>query len=108
MGASERQLDDAARVIERAGSAESYVRGAGNDGVSLRRLGPVRTVALEIALNHYGSGRAQGNAIGSPGSLGIVLGPVKSDKALSAAQKDSRADADGPKVRVIEKGAELP
>ncbi len=51
MGASERRLDDAAGVIELAGSAREYVRHVGDGGVSLRRLGPTRTVALEIALN---------------------------------------------------------
>jgi len=51
MGASDRELDDAALLIERSGSAPAFVRHVGDDGVSLRRLGPVRTVALEIALN---------------------------------------------------------
>jgi hypothetical protein len=51
MGASDRRLAVAARVIERAGSSGAFVRGVGAHGVSLRRLGPTKTVALEIALN---------------------------------------------------------
>ncbi len=50
-GASDRRLAVAAHVIERAGSSDAFVRDVGVHGVSLRRLGPTRTVALEIALN---------------------------------------------------------
>lgn len=51
MGATEHQLDDAGRAIAAAGSVPDFVRHIGDNGVSLRRLGSARTVALEIALN---------------------------------------------------------
>ncbi|MEJ2185987.1 MAG: hypothetical protein P8Z36_08620 [Gemmatimonadota bacterium] len=50
-GASDQRLAVAAHVIERAGSSRAFVRAVGVHGVSLRRLGPTRAVALEIALN---------------------------------------------------------
>jgi len=50
-GASERRITDAAHVIERAGSAGEFAMGSADKRESLWRMGPTRTVALEIALN---------------------------------------------------------
>ena len=50
-GASERMLNDATREIEAAGSALEFARLLPGRRASLWKLGPVRTLALEIALN---------------------------------------------------------
>lgn len=50
-GASKKTVRDAARVIEDQGSAGAYARAVGREGTSLWRLGSVRSIALEIALN---------------------------------------------------------
>ncbi|MGH7445439.1 MAG: hypothetical protein ACREKM_11200 [Longimicrobiales bacterium] len=50
MGASERQVRDAADEIAAAGSADAFVRTAASGRASLWRLGPQRSLALEIAL----------------------------------------------------------
>lgn len=50
-GASERMLDDAAAEISQAGSALAFARLLPERRASLWKLGPVRTLALEIALN---------------------------------------------------------
>lgn len=50
-GASERMLDDAAAEIDAAGSGLEYARLLPGRRASLWKLGPVRTLALEIALN---------------------------------------------------------
>lgn len=50
-GASERMLDDAAAEIDSAGSGLAYARLLPGRRASLWKLGPVRTLALEIALN---------------------------------------------------------
>lgn len=50
-GASERLILDAAAQIEAAGSAKRFARRVSTGRESLWRLGPLRTVALEIALN---------------------------------------------------------
>jgi hypothetical protein len=51
-GASERDVNHAARLIERAGSAERLVADMSNGRTSLWRLGPMRSIALDIAANH--------------------------------------------------------
>ncbi len=50
-GASERMLTDATAEIEQAGSALEFARLLPGRRASLWKLGPVRTLALEIALN---------------------------------------------------------
>ena len=50
-GASERVVKDTAHAIEHAGSALDFGREIQHDGVSLFRLDPVRSIALEIAVN---------------------------------------------------------
>lgn len=50
-GASERKIVDAAKAIEHAGSVGAFAHGATEKRESLWRMGPVGTVALEIALN---------------------------------------------------------
>jgi hypothetical protein len=49
-GASERQVTDATRLIDEAGSAEAFVRRCATGASSIWRLGAVRALALEIAL----------------------------------------------------------
>ena len=51
MGASERKITDAARHIESLGSAGAFALEATRGRESLWKMGTVRTVALEIALN---------------------------------------------------------
>ncbi len=50
-GASERRIVDAAGAIEHAGSVGAFARDTAESRQSLWRMGPVGTVALEIALN---------------------------------------------------------
>lgn len=50
-GASERRITDAARAIEQAGSVGGFAKGATEKHETLWRMGPTRTIALEIALN---------------------------------------------------------
>ncbi|HET9986545.1 MAG TPA: hypothetical protein VFQ38_23410 [Longimicrobiales bacterium] len=61
-GASERLILDAAGQIEAAGSAERFARHVSSGRESLWRLGPLRTVALEIALNDDAERRALNGA----------------------------------------------
>jgi len=49
-GASERRLDDAVGLIERAGSAEAFASEAGSGRRTLWRMGATGVVGLEIAL----------------------------------------------------------
>jgi hypothetical protein len=51
-GAGERDVAHAAKLIERAGSAERLVHDLSDGRTSLWSLGPLRTLALEIAANH--------------------------------------------------------
>jgi hypothetical protein len=51
-GAGEREVTHAAKLIERAGSAERLVHDLSDGRTSLWSLGPLRTLALEIAVNH--------------------------------------------------------
>lgn len=57
-GASERMLDDAAGEIEAAGSALAFASLLPARRSSLWKLGPVRTLALEIAVNERAERRA--------------------------------------------------
>lgn len=57
MGASERQVRDATVEIAAAGSADAYVRAAASGRASLWRLGPLRSLALEIALGESAENR---------------------------------------------------
>ena len=57
-GASERMLNEATREIENAGSALEYARLLPGRRASLWKLGPVRTLALEVALNERMERRA--------------------------------------------------
>jgi hypothetical protein len=50
-GASERRITDAAHAIEQAGSVGGFALAATEKRETLWRMGPTRTVALEIALN---------------------------------------------------------
>ncbi len=50
-GASERRITDAARHIEELGSAGAFAEETTRGRESLWKMGPTRTVALEIALN---------------------------------------------------------
>ncbi len=50
-GAGEGMLSDASRAIEDEGSPESFMSRTADGAASLWRMGPTRTVALEIALN---------------------------------------------------------
>lgn len=50
-GASERRITDAARHIEELGSAGAFAAESTRERESLWKMGPTRTVALEIALN---------------------------------------------------------
>lgn len=50
-GASEGRITDAAREIERAGSAGAFTEALTDRRASLWKLGPVGTIGLEIALN---------------------------------------------------------
>ncbi len=50
-GASERRITEAAREIERAGSAGAFTEALTQRRSSLWKLGPVGTIGLEIALN---------------------------------------------------------
>jgi hypothetical protein len=56
-GAGEREVRDAARLLSDSGSAEALVRRLATGRASLWRLGPVQTLALEIALNHVAERR---------------------------------------------------
>jgi hypothetical protein len=50
-GAGEGMLADASRIIEDQGSIDAFMRSTARGDSSLWRLGPTRSVALEIALN---------------------------------------------------------
>lgn len=50
-GAGEGLLEDASGVIRSAGSVDGYLEAVSRERTSLWRLGPTRSVALEIALN---------------------------------------------------------
>jgi hypothetical protein len=56
-GASEREVTHATKLIERSGSAERLVLDLSDGRTSLWSLGPLRTLALEIAANHLSERR---------------------------------------------------
>jgi hypothetical protein len=62
-GASDRMLDDAAASIRNAGSATDLVRSFTEGRSSLYRLGPMRRLALEIAVNDSAEQRALGGEL---------------------------------------------
>jgi hypothetical protein len=62
-GASDRTLDDAASAIREAGTATDLVQAFANQRSSLYRLGPMRRLALEIAVNDTAEQRALGGEL---------------------------------------------
>jgi hypothetical protein len=56
--ASEHEVRDATSVLQRAGSAERLLAELSNGRTSLWKLGPTRTLALEIAASHLAERRA--------------------------------------------------
>jgi hypothetical protein len=56
-GGDERQIRDATRLIEAAGSPDGLLAQLSTGQTSLWRLGPERALALEIAINHIAERR---------------------------------------------------
>ncbi|MCI0434160.1 MAG: hypothetical protein L0271_11070 [Gemmatimonadetes bacterium] len=62
-GANDNALDDAADAIRSAGSAEQFILQSARRRGSLWRLGPMRRLALEIAMNRAAEARVLGGEL---------------------------------------------